>query len=119
MIDGPFQAEDRLRAAMLASDTAALDSLLDERLVFLGPGGAIFGKQDDIGAHRTGFQKLSRLDVLSLSIEEHGDTAIAVADVHLEGLFGEARISGKHRYLRTWMRSSEGWKAVAGCVSPL
>lgn len=119
MIDGPIQAEDRLRAAMLASDTPALESLLDDRLAFLGPGGARFGKRDDIEAHRTGFQKLSRLDVLALSIEEHGDTAIAVVDVDLEGLFGEARISGKHRYLRTWLHSSEGWKVVAGCVSPL
>ena len=34
------RAERRLQAAQLASDVAALDALLDDRLVFSGPDGA-------------------------------------------------------------------------------
>ena len=40
-------AERRLQAAQLASDVAALDELLDDRLVSTGPDGALYGKQDD------------------------------------------------------------------------
>jgi Domain of unknown function (DUF4440)/Protein of unknown function (DUF952) len=47
------RAERRLQAAQLAGDVEALDRLLDDRLVAIGPDGARYTKADDLAAHRS------------------------------------------------------------------
>ena len=46
--DTLLTAERRLQAAQLAADADALDQLIDERLVFTGPDGVLYSKQDDL-----------------------------------------------------------------------
>ena len=58
-------SEDALRRAQLAGDAAALDRLVDDALVFTGPDGALYGKQDDLAAHREGWVRITRLEVVS------------------------------------------------------
>jgi hypothetical protein len=53
-IDELHAAERRLQAAQLAEDTAALDQLLDDRVLFTsGSTGACYTKHDDLHLHRT------------------------------------------------------------------
>jgi hypothetical protein len=52
---------------MLTNDVAALAVLLDDELVFVGPGGAVVRNQDDIAAHAARRLRLSRLDVETAS----------------------------------------------------
>jgi hypothetical protein len=47
-------AERRLQLAQLRSDVAELDALVDERLIFTGPDGRLYGKQDDLDIHGQG-----------------------------------------------------------------
>lgn len=46
--------EERLRVAMLYSNVAELEVLIDDDLVFVGPGGGIYTKADDLQLHRSG-----------------------------------------------------------------
>jgi len=46
--DDLAHSERRLPAAQLGGDVAALDRLLDDRLVAIGPDGARFTKDDDL-----------------------------------------------------------------------
>jgi hypothetical protein len=41
-------ADRRLQAAQLQSDVEVLDALIDDRLVFTGPDGRLYSKQDDL-----------------------------------------------------------------------
>ncbi|MEU7758424.1 MULTISPECIES: nuclear transport factor 2 family protein [Micromonospora] len=54
-------AERRLQRAQLSSDVAALDRLIDDRLVFSGPDGRLYSKQDDLHVHRSGRQTMTRV----------------------------------------------------------
>ena len=54
------QLEERLRQAMLKSDVAELDALIDDRLLFIGPDGAVFSKKDDLDLHRSGAERIHR-----------------------------------------------------------
>jgi hypothetical protein len=45
--------EIALRAAMLSNDVDALDTLLDDDLIFTIPTGQIISKHDDLAAHRS------------------------------------------------------------------
>ena len=69
-------AERKLQAAQLASDVAALDELLDDRLVFTGPDGKLYGKQDDLRVHRSGTQVIDALHEEALTVLVAGDTGV-------------------------------------------
>ena len=55
-------AERRLQAAQLASDVPALTELLDDSLLFTGPDGGLYTKEDDLNAHRSGHQVLHKVE---------------------------------------------------------
>jgi ketosteroid isomerase-like protein len=112
-------AEARLLEAMRRSDVPALDELIHDRLRFIGPDGAIYSKEDDLSRHRSGFQRMTRIDVERLIIEPHGDTAIVIADTRLEGSIDGAPFAGRYRYLRVWQKLDSRWVIIAGEVRSL
>jgi ketosteroid isomerase-like protein len=112
-------AEARLLAAMRTSDVRALDELIHDRLRFIGPDGVVYSKEDDLSRHRSGFQRMTRIDVEKLDIEPHGDTAIAVVDTRLEGSVDGAPFAGRYRYLRVWQKLDSRWVIIAGEVRSL
>jgi hypothetical protein len=113
-------AEARLQAAQLAADAAALDGLLDDRLVFTGPDGALYSKQDDLNIQRTGQQKLTALRQEELALLVDGRTGITWFLGSLEGVFKGTPFSARVRYTRTWIDTDEyGWRLLAAHVSPL
>ena len=111
-------AEARLREAMLASDVVVLDDLIDDGLLFCGPDGSLFRKEDDLAAHRSGMQRLTKLESHSLSVELHGDDLGVVSTlVDLAGTMGDQPFGGTFRYVRTWRRGQDGaWRVIAGAV---
>lgn len=111
--------EESLRQAMLASDVPALEGLVSENLLFIGPNGEIFGKQDDINVHRSGKQKLTRADWEKVEIEAQDSVAISVVTAYLAGSFDGAEFSGRFRYFRTWARTGGSWQIIGGSVTAI
>ena len=58
---GLLSAERALQAAQLAADVSALDALLDDRLVAIGPDGARHSKEDDLAGWRSGSSVITEL----------------------------------------------------------
>ena len=111
--------EAELARAMLVGDVGSLDRLLDERLLFTGPTGIVFGKQDDLAVHRSGAQRMTRLEVESMQIVRHGPVAIVTARTRLAGVFEGKSFEGLYAYSRTWLAGERGWRVVAGHVSAI
>ena len=111
-------AEEALRTAMLAGNVAALDELIDDELVFVGPAGSVATKEDDLTAYRSGAQTISAHTPRDLTITLHGDDiAITTVVVELEGVVKARRFAGTYRYIRTWRRKHDGaWRILAGAV---
>jgi hypothetical protein len=101
-------AERRLQRAQLASDVAALDELIDDRLVFTGPDGKHYTKQDDLRVHRSGQQSMSRVDEEDLAALVVGDTGVTWFLGTLEGTMAGEQFRARVRYTRTWIRSATG-----------
>jgi ketosteroid isomerase-like protein len=110
-------SEEQLRRAMLASDVDALDGLIHDDLLFLGPTGALARKDEDLENHRSGRQRMTRLDPRDLVIELFSDdVGVVTVLVELEGTFGGVPFAGTFRYLRTWRREAGRWQIIAGAV---
>ena len=109
--------EAALRRAQLASDVRELDRLVDDSLVFTGPNGAVYGKKDDLDAHRSGLLRIARLEPSEERIQSFGQIAVVSVRMEMSGTFDGAAFSGPFRYTRVWRASADGWRIVAGHVS--
>jgi ketosteroid isomerase-like protein len=108
------QAERRLQGAQLASDVDDLDSLIEDTALFTGPDGSVLSKQDDLQAHASRFQVMSRVDEEDLRVLVTGRTGVTWFLGTLEGTFGGERLTARMRYTRTWTHDDQaGWKVVA------
>lgn len=115
-----YAADRRLQAAQLAADVPELDRLLDDRLVFTGPDGTLYSKQDDLAAHRSGSQSLTRVDEESLTALVDGRVGITWFLGTLAGAVDGIAFSARVRYTRTWVHGDgHGWRLLAAHVSPV
>jgi hypothetical protein len=113
-------AEFRLQSAQLAGDTRALDGLLDERLVFTGPDGELYTKEDDLAIHRSGEQTLTKVQCDELSVTVDGQLGVSWFLGSLEGTFKHQPFASRVRYTRTWIHTEvHGWQVLAAHVSAL
>ncbi|WP_315385997.1 nuclear transport factor 2 family protein [uncultured Stenotrophomonas sp.] len=110
------QHEEALRLAMLTSDLEALDSLIADDLIFVGPSGEVFHKQDDLALHRSGRQRLTLAEWESVKITVQGHSAVTAVAAQLSGTFDGAAFSGRFRYCRFWTKTDAGWRVLGGSV---
>ncbi|GGK31748.1 hypothetical protein GCM10010124_25680 [Pilimelia terevasa] len=111
-------AERQLQHAQLTSDVAVLDRLIDDRLVFTGPDGAPYSKEDDLHLHQSGQQSMTRVDEEDLTVLVVGDTGITWFLGTLEGTLDGEPFHARVRYTRTWTRTQDNrWRLIAGHVS--
>ena len=118
--EGLLRAERQLQAAQLAGDMAALDRLLHDRLVSVGPDGARYTKADDLAGHRSGSSVVSEL------VEEHvelliaGTTGVTFFTGTVAGTFEGSPMSARLRYTRTWVHDDpRGWRILAAHIAVL
>lgn len=112
-------AELALRRAQLASDVSALSALLDDTLVFTGPDGAIYGKQDDLEAHRSGAIRITQLEPSDEYVQEFGSIVVVSVRMDMHGSFNGVPFAGPFRYTRIWLGQDQHWRVVAGHVSAI
>ena len=110
--------ERALQAAMRAHDVAALDDLLHDDLLAVGPDGALADNAMDHDAHRTGVFVIAELTEEELHVKVHGDLALTFVVLAIRGTIDEADVSGRYRYTRTWTRSAGDWQVIGAHISP-
>ena len=116
-VDSLEACEASLRKAQLAGDVAALERLIDDALVFTGPDGNLYGKSDDLTAHRTGTIRITRLDPSEERVQRFGSIAVVSVRMEMAGTFNGTAFAGPFRYTRVWCARPDGWRIVAGHVS--
>ena len=114
------QMEERLRKAMLSSDVQELDALIDDRLLFIGPDGNVYRKAEDLELHRSGAERIERLEIEEMFVEPHSTAVITVVLANMAGILRGQAFEGRFRYVRTWVNGEAGWRMVGGsvCAAP-
>ena len=120
--DDLLRAERALQAAQRDGDVAALDRLLDDRLVAIGPDGARYTKADDLAGHRSGSSVVSALVEEHVEVIAAGSTGVTFFVGTVSGTFEGRPMTARLRYTRTWVHDgSIGWRVLAahiGVLSP-
>lgn len=118
--DGLLDAERRLQAAQLAGDVEALDRLLDDRVVAIGPDGARYTKNDDLDAYRSGSSVITDLAEEHVDVLVAGTTGVTFFVGRVAGTFGGRPMTARLRYTRTWVHDGdEGWRILAAHIAVL
>jgi hypothetical protein len=117
--DSLITAERQLQAAQLSADADALNRLIDDRLVFTGPDGSLYSKQDDLELQRSGQQRLTEVTEEELTATVVGDTGVTWFLGRLAGQFKGEEFVARVRYTRTWINTDAGWRLLAAHVSPV
>ena len=111
-------AERELQAAQRASDVDALDRLLHDDLLAVGPDGSLVGKADDLAAHRAGVFKIDELSEEDVRVLVHGELAVTFVVLQIRGSIGDEQVGGRMRYTRTWTRDGDAWRVIAAHIAP-
>ena len=111
--------EARLRAAQLEADTAALDRLIADELLFTGPDGQLGTKTQDLAAHGSGVVRFREHAPEELRVRRvGGDVALSSLRARLVVEVAGTLHRGTYRYTRVWAREGGGpWRVVGGHVS--
>ena len=111
--------EAQIRAAQLSADVGALDRLIADELLFVGPDGKLGTKAQDLEAHESGIVSFREHEPEELRVRRIGaDVAIASLRARLAVDLGGRIVRGTYRYLRVWAREDgETWRVVGGQVS--
>ncbi len=117
MSDPVLTCEEELRQAQLTGDVAALDRLLDERLVFTALDGRVVGKADDLALHRSGRLRVTRMDPGERQVLRLGTVVVVSVRMEASAVIDGVDVSGPLRYTRVWHEGPGGWRVVAGHMS--
>ena len=109
------QLEQRLQKAMHSSALDELDRLLADDLIFTDHLGGLWGKQDDLAAHRSRVIHINSLSASEEQIRILDGVAVVNLLLEISGTFGGQEASGTFRFTRVWAPASGGqWQVVAG-----
>ncbi len=110
-----LNVEEKLKYAMLSSDTKALEELLSPDLIFTNHLGQLIRKEDDLAAHKSGSLKINELNTSERRIRFIGDVAIVSVRIQLNGSYEGVPTNGDLRFTRVWALSSNNqWRVEAG-----
>ncbi len=109
-----LKLENSLFAAMLNNDTAYLDYLLHDSLLFVNPHGQVLTKILDMETYRSGTLRIATADADQQEINLIGDAAVTSARIKLSGAFEGEAFEGTFRYIRVWKLFDADWKIIAG-----
>jgi len=116
--DQIWEAEERLRQAMLHNDVRVLDELIAPELLFTGHVGQLASKADDLAAHQARLLRLKEIEPLEQHILIHEGIGVVSVLMHLVGTYDGAPIDQRMRYTRVWATSGDGSvQIIAGHMS--
>ena len=105
--------ERRLLNAMRTSALEELDALLADDLLFTDHLGGLWGKQDDLMAHRSGVIHIRALSASQERILVLDGAAVVSVLLEIAGTFAGQEASGAFRFTRVWAPTARGkWQVV-------
>src|ERR1700682_1291075 len=99
--------------ALQKADVATLDSILADTYVDTDEGGNRGGKQDVLGALKSGDLKIKSIKLSDMRVHRYGDAAVVTGSATQDATFKGEPLVAKVVFTDTFVRQGGKWKVVA------
>ncbi len=110
-------AEDSLLEAMVAGDTARVDALTADDVVFTAPGGATIGKAEDLAAYTSGTLRITEVTVVHRQVVAHAATGQTKMLAEVTVKDGDDVAEVTLEWVRHWELRGDSWLLVAATTA--
>ncbi|WP_114767122.1 nuclear transport factor 2 family protein [Vibrio rhodolitus] len=104
IVDLVVIAEEALKRAMINSDTAALDQLLADELVFVNHFGQRSTKQEDILLHQSGLLSIRTIELTDVKTVPHDTFVLVYVKAEIQGTYNGTEANGCFAFSRVWAK---------------
>ena len=105
--------QDRVNAALLASDWQTLNELIAPDARIIGPKGFIIDRNTWIGVHRDSQYQQIRLEPTETDVRTYDNAGIRFDVLESECKYHGETIAGRFRVSQVWVTSHGNWQLAA------
>ena len=105
--------EKKWAAAIMAKDSATLEKLLGDGLIYAHSTGIIDSKKTYIAKVTSGEQRYEGAEHQDQTVKIYGTTAIVHAHMHMWGVNQNGKFDDQLMVLHAWLKTAAGWQLVA------
>ena len=113
------ELEDRRFRALCEADTATLEKLLADGLVYTHSSAAVDSKASILAGIKAKKWEYKKVERPVEDIQVHADCAIVTGEVRIDVIAGGNRRSLHSRYVDVWVRGPKGWQMTAWQSTPI
>ena len=117
--DQVLELGQRWAAAERAADADALEPLLADDFLLVGPLGFTLDKTQDLGSRRSGDLRHDSLEWADVRVRVYGDAAVAVGAQTQRSTYQGGDASGRFRVTQIAVRRGGRWTVVGLHYSPI
>ena len=107
----------RWMQAYVRQDVEFLREYVDDGYVGTFPDGSVHSKQGEIEALDSGRVAIDEMVPEEMHVRLHGDTAVLTGRSRIRAQVAGAPLQGSLRFTDVWVRTAQGWRAVASHVT--
>jgi ketosteroid isomerase-like protein len=105
---------EQWRQAILHSNVATLDALLDDDYMAITVSGTLRTKEQTLEALRSGKMHVTSMDLFDRRIRFYGKTALVTGRIQAAGTSNEGDMTGNYRYTQVFVRDlHDKWKLAS------
>jgi ketosteroid isomerase-like protein len=113
-----LEKEDREYAEALRNrDVEALDRVWASDYTFVNPRGELLTKAERIANIKSGASEFRTMSPQKERLHVHGDFAVEVGRIVVQGEYSGRESSGEYRYTTTWIKMRGRWQMLANQIT--
>lgn len=109
----------RWMLAYVRRDIGFLREHMDDGYVGTFPDGSVHSKQGEIEALSSGRLSIEEMAPEEMHVRLYEATAVLTGRSRVRASLAGARVAGSLRFTDVWVRTAQGWRAVASHVTPV
>ena len=107
------------RVAAIKGDTKALDAVLADDWVVVGPTGEVETKRQQAEKIKDGSLVFEAIDAKEVKVRVHGDAAIVMGLYHIKATVNGRKLDGVFRNTGVFAKQAGEWRCVFNQVTPV
>ena len=107
------------RQAAIKGDTDALDAVLADDWVVVGPTGEVETKRQQVQKMKDESLVFEAIDAKEVKVRMHGDTAIVMGLYHIKATVNGRTVDGDFRNTGVFNKQAGTWRCVFNQVTPV